>query len=65
MNVNDGAIHDFVEGLSDDFIEINKKEMTEKQKKDKKVSLYDYKSKLGKKLASERKKRKIRRNKFS
>lgn len=65
MNVNDGTINDTRSvKCATDFIEVNKNDMTETQKRDRRVSLHDHRSKLGKKLTSERQKRKLRKNKF-
>jgi len=45
-----------------DFVTVDDKDMTKKQRKEMKVSLKDHRSKLGKKLTYERKARKIGRN---
>ncbi len=61
MNVNTGEIKEFrpeeFKNLLDEWIEINKDDITENQKKNKKVSLKDHSSKLGKILTKERKRR--------
>ena len=66
MNVNDGTIVDGKEltaALKDNpFVSIRESDMTPKQRREKKVSLHDRVSKLGKRLTHERKKRKIGRN---
>jgi hypothetical protein len=61
MNVNDGSIREVAEGSfnHDDLIPVEKKEMTQKQKRTKKVSLHDHSSVLGKRLTNERNRRKI------
>ncbi len=74
MNVNTGTVNtgtviDYSEAeiiakhqgksFEDIFCKVDENEMTPKQKKTKRVSLSDRTSKLGKKLTSERKKRKI------
>ena len=69
MNVNNGTIQDLtgeeVKALgSSDFVKVDRSDMTETQKENQKVSLYDRRSKLGKKLTSERKKRKLGRGKI-
>jgi len=61
MNINTGEIKEFdeksnlLEKLTKEWIEIQKKDMTKKQKKEMKVSLKDHKSKLGKKLTKTKK----------
>ena len=62
MNTNDGTIHemtkaDLMEMNGGPMVEVNKKDMTLKQKKNKKVSLHDHRSKLGQQLTRERKMR--------
>lgn len=72
MNVNDGNLSGLLEAqeeanglgqnFADMFCAVEEKDMTKKQKKEKKVSLKDHRSKLGVKLTYERKERKIGRN---
>jgi len=64
MNLETGKIKKYskdelnqLEQLKQKLIEIEEKDMTEKQKKNMQVSLKDHRSKLGKKLTEERKKR--------
>lgn len=58
MNANTGEIRDFnpddFKNLLTEWIEVNKDDLTEKQKQEKKVSLKDHKSKLGIKLTRRR-----------
>lgn len=64
MNTENGNLRQFGEKefIPDNFVEVSENDMTKKQKKNKKVSLKDHKSKLGKKLTEERGKRKIQNN---
>lgn len=65
MNINDGTIIGVrMGGVHADQVIIDSGDMTETQKENQRVSLYDHRSKLGKKLTSERKKRKLRRSKI-
>ena len=64
MNVDTGEIKYFdtnealAEALkSEKWVEVDESEMTKKQKKEKKVSLNDHRSILGKKLTKNRKRR--------
>lgn len=60
MDVRTGEITEDAKKILKNFqhmLEINSMDMTKKQKKNKQVSLKDHKSKLGKKLTEERKKR--------
>ena len=60
MDTRSGKI-EFLENLTDDekkhYIEIMEESMTEKQAEERKVSLHDHRSKLGKQLTGERQKR--------
>ena len=67
MNINDGTIiagngPEFAELLSNDHVRVTESEMTPKQRKERRVSLNDRRSQLGKRLTHERKKRKLGRN---
>lgn len=61
MNVNTGEIREFnpedFSHLLDDWINVEGKDMTQKQKQEKKVSLKDHRSVLGKKLTGTRRER--------
>ena len=61
MNRDTGEIKHFGEGepIPENFIKIMNDEMTSKQKKEKKVSKHDNRSKLGKKFLSDRRKRQL------
>lgn len=62
MNVETGNLMDLSEALKQkdflkSYVRVDENEMTEKQRKTGKVSLNDHRSKLGKQLTGERKKR--------
>lgn len=59
MDLRTGEITDDAKKILENFqhmMEVKQMDMTEKQKREKRVSLKDHKSKLGKKLTEERKK---------
>lgn len=69
MNIDTGEIRHFSEseGIElakllkrENWVPIEEKDMTEKERKEKRVSLHDYRSKLGKELTKNRK-RKLKR----
>ena len=61
MNANTGEIREFnpdeFKNLFDEWIGVNREDMTEKQEQEKKVSLKDHRSILGKKLTGSRRER--------
>lgn len=66
MNIDDGRIKESDDVSLDeikDFVGIHG-ELTEKQKKEKKVSLHDHRSEAGKQLTEERRKRGITKNRY-
>jgi hypothetical protein len=56
MNLSTGAIEKFKEGqqIPPGFVPVNMNDATAKQKREKRVSLHDHRSKLGKVLTRER-----------
>ncbi len=58
------AIEEIPAGLRERFVDIDQQDMTGKQQRERKVSLQDHTSKLGKKLTAERRKRGLTRRRY-
>ena len=67
MDTRSGEIKNLKElnkEMLEHFVEVDEKDMTEKQRKESAVSLQDHTSKLGKNLTKERKERGLTYNKY-